>query len=354
MNLRQLLKTTVEKKASDLHIIAGVPPIFRVEGVIVRAKSKNLTPEETQNLCFTLLKENQKKKFQEEKSLEFAVRIKDISRFRVSLFYQRGSVAGAFRRLLDHIPDLESLKMPPILEEMKKFPSGLVLITGPTGSGKSTTVASLINQINKERRFNIITLEDPIEYVYKHEKSVVSQREVGLDTKDFKTALKEILRQDCNVCVLGELRDLETIETALLLAETGHLVFATLHTRSAVQTVTRLISVFPPENQWRIRTQLSESLNAVVSQRLLRCLEGGRVAAVEVLILNTSVRNLIREDQLHQVYSLMQIGQEASGMNTMNQSLMNLVLKRKIDLKSAFEISENPSELDEMLKKIGI
>ena len=354
MTLRQLLKTAVEKNASDLHIVAGSPPAYRVDGSIVRAKSRSLTHEDTKSLCFTILKKSQKEEFEREKIIEFGIKIKDVSRFRVSLFHQKGSVAGTFRKLSDHIPNLKNLNMPPIVGEMKKFPSGLVLVTGPTGSGKSTTVASIVNQINQEKRANIVTLEDPIEYVYEHQKSIISQREIGLDAKNFKSALQYMLRQDCDICVLGELRNLETIEAALTLSETGHLVFATVHTRTAIQTITRLISVFSPEHQWRIRTQVSDSLNAVISQRLIRCLDGGRIAAVEVLVINTSVRNLIREDKLHQVYGLMQIGQSSSGMRTMNQTLMDLILKRKIDLQSAFEVSENPSELDGMLKKVGI
>ncbi|MCB0363194.1 MAG: PilT/PilU family type 4a pilus ATPase, partial [Bdellovibrionales bacterium] len=240
------------------------------------------------------------------------------------------------------------------LEKVTSFPSGLVLVTGPTGSGKSTTIAALIDKINRERRGHIITLEDPIEYVHVHKNCIVNQREVGTDTESYRAALKSILRQDPDVCLMGELRDLETIEAALTVAETGHLVFATLHTNSAVQTINRIVSVFPAEQQGRVRVQLSFTLNAVLSQRLIPLTKGGVVAAAEYLLLNTTVRNLIRENKLHQIYGMMQVGQEKSGMMTMNQSLLGLVLKRKIDIRSAFNVASDPDELDKLLKQAGI
>jgi twitching motility protein PilT len=277
-----------------------------------------------------------------------------MARFRANLFFQRGAVSGVFRRIPIEVPDIDLLGLPPIVGDVINYPSGLVLVTGPTGSGKSTTIAAIIDKINRERRSHIITLEDPIEYVHPHKSCIVNQREIGIDTVSYRSALKHVLRQDPDVCVMGELRDLETIEAALNICETGHLVFATLHTNSAISTITRIVNVFPSDQQERVRTQLSLTLNTVVSQRLVQGLKGGMVAAHEILILNPSVRNLIREDKLHQVYGMMQIGQDKTGMMTLNQSLLKLVLKRKIDVRQAFFHSGDPEELDKMLKAAGV
>ncbi len=354
INLHQLLKAAVKQNASDLHIVSGSPPVLRVDGRIVRVKTKELNGDETRKLCYSILTDAQKSRFEATKELDFSFGIKSIARFRANLFFQRGTVSGVFRRVPIEIPDLEMLGVPKVVGEFVNYQSGLVLITGPTGSGKSTTLASLIDRINRSQRGHIITLEDPIEYVHTHKSCVVNQREVGVDTANYKMALKYLLRQDPDVCLLGELRDLDTIESALTIAETGHLVFATLHTNGAVQTMSRIIGVFPAEQQDRIRVQLSFVLNAVVSQQLIPSTQGGMVAAAEVLILNSSIRNLIRENKMHQIYGMMQVGQDQSGMMTLNQSLARLVLKRKVDLKVAFGHSPDPTELDKLLKQAGV
>lgn len=354
ITLHQLLKAAVKQNASDLHLVAGSPPILRVDGKIVRIKAPELTVETTQTLCYSILTDSQKGKFEATKELDFSFGVKSTARFRANFFYQRGAVSGVFRRIPVDIPDLDSLQVPAIVKDLVNVPSGLVLVTGPTGSGKSTTIAALIDKINRERRSHIVTLEDPIEYVHAHKNCIVNQREVGVDTVSYRSALKHILRQDPDVVLMGELRDLDTIESALNIAETGHLVFSTLHTNSAVQSINRVVNVFPSEQQERIRLQLSLTLTAIVSQRLIPGRSGGMVAAMEVLMMNTNVRNLIRENKLHQVYGMMQVGQDKSGMITLNQSLSKLVLSRKIEMKSAFLYSNDPEELDKLLKQAGV
>lgn len=354
ISLHQLLKATVKQNASDLHLVAGSPPLLRVDGKMVRIKAPELTSEMTQNLCYSILTDSQKGKFEATKELDFSFGVKSTARFRANFFYQRGAVTGVFRRIPVEIPDLDSLKIPQVVRELINVPTGLILVTGPTGSGKSTTIAALIDKINRDRRQHIITLEDPIEYVHPHKNCVVNQREIGVDTVSYRSALKHILRQDPDVVLMGELRDLDTIESALNVAETGHLVFSTLHTNSAVQSINRVVNVFPGEQQDRIRLQLSLTLNAIVSQRLIPSRSGGMVVAMEVLIMNTNVRNLIRENKLHQVYGMMQVGQDKSGMMTMNQSLSKLVLSRKVDMKTAFLYSNDPEELDKILKQAGV
>lgn len=354
ITLHQLLKAAVKQGASDLHIVAGSPPVLRVESRIVRVKAPDMNADQTRQLCYSILTDAQKSRFEATKELDFSFGIKSMARFRANLFFQRGAVSGVFRRIPIEIPDIELIGVPPSVVDCVNYPSGLVLVTGPTGSGKSTTIAAIVDKINRERRSHIITLEDPIEYVHPHKSCIVNQREVGIDTVSYRSALKHVLRQDPDICVMGELRDLETIEAALNICETGHLVFATLHTNSAISTITRIVNVFPSDQQDRVRTQLSLTLQTVVSQRLLPASKGGMVAAHEVLILNQSVRNLIREDKLHQVYGMMQVGQDKSGMATMNQSLLKLVLKRKIDVRQAFFHSTDPEELDKMLKQAGV
>lgn len=354
ITLQQLLKACVKQNASDLHIVAGSPPVLRVEGKMVRVKSEELTADEARKLCYSILTDAQKSRFEATKELDFSFGIKNMARFRANLFFQRGAVSGVFRRVPLDVPDFDSLGLPPVIADVTRFPNGLVLVTGPTGSGKTTTIAGLIDKLNREMRGHIITLEDPIEFIHNHKNSIVNQREVGADTVNFKVALKHVLRQDPDVCFLGELRDLETIETALVIAETGHLVLATLHTNSAIQTINRMVSVFPVDQQDRIRVQLSFVLNAVISQRLIESVEGGQIAVAEVMLLNTNIRNLIRENKLHQVYGMMQVGQDRTGMITMNQSLLKLVMKRKVDLRAAFEISPDPEELDKLLKQAGV
>jgi twitching motility protein PilT len=354
ITLQQLLKAAVKQRASDLHIVTGSQPVLRVDGQIVRVKSEVLSSEDAQKLCYSILTEAQKNRFESTRELDFSFGIKDLARFRANYFFQKGSVSAVFRRVPSDIPELESLGLPPSLIELIRYPTGLVLITGPTGSGKTTTIAALLDKINRDMRGHIITIEDPIEYVFDHKSSIVNQREVGMDTGGFAQALKHALRQDPDVVLIGEMRDLETIEAALIIAETGHLVFATLHTNSAIQTINRIVSVFPSDQQERIRVQLSFVLNAIVSQRLMPAINGGMVAAVEILFLNTNIRNLIRENKLHQVYGMMQVGQEKTGMMTMNQSLLKLLVKRKVDVKTAFEFTPDPEELDKLLKQAGL
>ncbi|MAV90514.1 MAG: type IV pili twitching motility protein PilT [Bdellovibrionaceae bacterium] len=354
ITLHQLLKAAVKQNASDLHIVAGSPPVLRVDGRIVRVKTENLTTDMTQRLCYSILTESQKGKFEATKELDFSFGVKGTARFRANLFFQRGAVSGVFRKIPVGIPDLESLQVPPVVRDLSKSPSGLVLITGPTGSGKSTTIAAMIDRINQDRRGHIVTLEDPIEYVHGHKNCIVNQREIGVDSVSYRSALKHILRQDPDIVLMGELRDLDTIESALNVAETGHLVFSTLHTNSAAQSINRIVNVFPAEQQERIRMQLSLTLNAVVSQRLIPGREGGMVAAFEVMIMNSTIRNLIRENKIHQLYGMMQVGQDKTGMVTMNQSLARLVIARKIDVKTAFLFSQDPDELDKILKQAGV
>lgn len=354
ITLQQLLKAAVKQNATDLHLVSGSPPVLRVDGRVVRIKADELTPDMTQKLCYSILTESQKGKFEATKELDFSFGIKSTARFRGNLFFQRGAVSGVFRKIPIDIPELDLLQVPPIVRDLVRTPSGLILVTGPTGSGKSTTIAALIDKINQERRGHIVTLEDPIEYVHPHKSCIVNQREVGVDSVSYRSALKHILRQDPDVVLMGELRDLDTIESALNVAETGHLVFSTLHTNSAAQSINRIVNVFPAEQQERIRMQLSLTLTAIVSQRLLPGREGGMVPVFEALVMNTTVRNLIRENKIHQVYGMMQVGQDRSGMITMNQSLSKLVITRKIDVKTAFLFSHDPDELDKLLKQAGV
>lgn len=354
ISLLQLLKFAADQGASDLHLVAGSQPALRVNGRIVRVKTEALAKDVVRKLCYSVLSDAQKSRFEESHELDFSFDVKNLARFRANYFFQKNSVSGVFRRVPMTIPKFQDLGLPSAISDLTNLPYGLVLVTGPTGSGKSTTLASLIDKINTERFGHIITLEDPIEFLHTHKNCIVNQREVGSDTSAYKAAMKYMLRQDPDFCLLGEMRDLETIEAALTTAETGHLVFATLHTNSAVQTINRIVSVFPGEQQERIRVLLSFVLQAVVSQRLLPSLQGGRVAAIEFLAMNPSVRHLIRENKLHQIPGMMQVGQDKSGMMTMNQSLLNLLLKRRIDVKTAFTASPEPEQLDQMMKKAGI
>ena len=354
ISLLQLLKFANDQGASDLHIVAGSQPVLRINGRIVRVKAEAMTKEMTRKLCYSVLNDSQKSRFEESKELDFSFDVKNMARFRANFFFQRNSVSGVFRKVPVNVPRFADLGLPPAVADLTNLPYGLVLVTGPTGSGKSTTIASMIDKINEERWGHIITLEDPIEFIHQHKNCIVNQREVGTDTEGYKSALKYVLRQDPDYCMIGELRELETIETALSIAETGHLVFATLHTSSAVQTINRMVGVFPPEQQERIRIMMSFSLQGIIRQRLLPSLQGGRVAAIEFLLLTPSIRNLIRENKLHQIQSMMQVGQEKSGMVTMNQALMNLLVRRKIDVKTAFSATAEPDQLDQMLKQAGV
>ncbi len=336
----------VEKGASDLHITTGSPPQLRIDGELVPLKTNPLTPVETKQICYSILTDAQKHRFEEENELDLSFGVKGLSRFRSNIFMQRGAVAGAFRTIPFKILTFADLGLPPVVAELAKRPRGLVLVTGPTGSGKSTTLASIIDKINTDRHQHIMTIEDPIEYLHPHKNCLVNQREVGADTKNFKTALKYILRQDPDVVLVGEMRDLETIEAALTIAETGHVCFATLHTNSAVQTINRILDVFPPFQQPQVRAQLSFVLEGIMSQALLQRAGGpGRVLALEVMVPNPAIRNLIREDKVHQLYSSMQIGQSKYGMQTFNQSLAALLSKRIITQDEAFARSSDPDEL---------
>jgi twitching motility protein PilT len=354
-NLHQLLKELIDKGGSDLHITTNSPPQIRVDGKLEPMSMPALSPVETKQLCYSVLTEAQKHKFEEENELDLSFGVKGLSRFRGNIFIQRGAVAGVFRVIPYKILTFEELGLPPVVKELAAKPRGLVLVTGPTGSGKSTTLASIIDRINMDRREHIVTVEDPIEYLHPHKGCLVNQREVGADTRSFKNALKYILRQDPDIVLVGELRDLETIESALTVAETGHLCFATLHTNSCVQTINRIIDVFPPYQQTQVRTQLSFVLEGVLSQTLIPRVGGtGRVLALEVMVPNPAIRNLIREDKIHQIYSQMQVGQEKFGMQTMNQSLISLVSRRLISLDDALGRSSDPDEFKQMMSTGGM
>jgi len=353
-NLHQLLRAMIEKGASDMHITTGSPPLLRVDGSIVPLKLPSLSPIETKQLCYSVLTEEQKIQIEKNKELDLSFGVKNLSRFRANIFMQRGAVSGAFRSIPFKILSFDELGLPPVVADLAARPRGLILVTGPTGSGKSTTLASIIDKINSETRQHIMTVEDPIEYLHPHKKSIVNQREVGSDTATFKDALKYVLRQDPDVVLVGEMRDLETIEAAMTIAETGHLVFATLHTNSAVQSINRVIDVFPPHQQPQIRAQLSFVLEGVVSQLLLPRAGGpGRALALEVMVPNAAIRNLIREDKVHQIYSQMQIGQIKHGMQTLNQSLHSLFVRRLITLEEAIGRSSDPDELRNMIEGKG-
>jgi len=349
--LEQLLRVMIEKGASDLHLTAGSPPLLRIDGALLRLKTAPLSPVETKQLCYTVLSEEQKITFEKRNEVDLAFDVTGLSRFRANVFVQRGAITGAFRAIPLRIRSFEELALPSVIAKLANLPRGLILVTGPTGSGKSTTLAAIIDKINRERRQHIITIEDPIEYVHSHKLSIVNQREVGADTKSFKDALKYALRQDPDVVLVGEMRDLETIEAALTISETGHLAFATLHTNSAVSSINRIIDVFPPHQQAQIRAQLSFVLQGVVTQLLVPKRTGsGRVPAIEVLVLNAAIRNLIREDKVHQVYSMMQSGQGLSGMQTMNQSLYTHYTRGNIDIEEARARSSDIPELENMIK----
>ena len=351
VNLHQLLRTMIEKGASDMHITTNTPPLLRIDGSIVPLKLPALGPVETKQLCFTVLTEEQRAHFEKYNELDLSFGVKGLSRFRANIFMQRGNVAAAFRTIPFKILTFEELGLPAVVTEFAAKPSGLVLVTGPTGSGKSTTLAAMIDKINSEQRLHIVTVEDPIEYLHGHKLSIVNQREVGSDTESFKQALKYVLRQDPDVVLVGEMRDLETVEAALTISETGHLVFATLHTNSAISTINRIIDVFPPHQQAQVRSKLSFVLQGVVSQQLLpRHNAPGRVMALEILVPNAAIRNLIREDKVHQIYSAMQVGQEKYQMQTLNQSLFSLFQRRLISHEEAMGRSVEPEELRMMME----
>lgn len=353
-NLHQLLKIMVDQGSSDLHITVGAPPQLRIDGGLVPLRTAPLTPVDTQQLCYSVLTDAQKQHFEGEKELDLSFGVKGLSRFRGNLFMQRGAVAGVFRLIPFEIKSFQELGLPQVVSAFADKPRGLVLVTGPTGSGKSTTLASIIDKINQEKRMHILTIEDPIEYLHPHKNCLVNQREIGADTNGFKTALRYVLRQDPDVVLIGEMRDLETIEAALTISETGHLALATLHTNGCVQTINRIVDVFPPHQQAQIRAQLSFVLEGIISQQLIPHASGrGRAMVMEVLVPNPAIRNLIREDKVHQIYSQMQVGQARSAMQTMNQSLFNAYKKGDITLEDAMARSSDPEELRTMIEQGG-
>ncbi len=349
IQIQQLFKVMVDNGASDLHLSVGTPPGMRISGDIVRVKVGSLTPDDTKRLIYQILTEKQKAELEKNLELDFSFGIKGLARFRANVFYSKGAVAAVFRQIPSLIPDFEALNLPPVLLEMVNVSSGLFLVTGPTGSGKSTTLASIIDKLNQSSASHIITLEDPIEFVHQHKLSLVNQREIGADTLSFGKGIKSLLRQDPDIVLVGELRDPETIEAALTIAETGHVVFGTLHTNSTIQTINRIINVFSHEQQEQIRTLLSFVLQGVVAQQLLPKVPKGRVLVQEILRITPAIRNLIREDKVHQIYSQMQIGQEETGMNTMNQHIKKQLDTGLITPETAMTYSNNPEELARML-----
>jgi twitching motility protein PilT len=353
VTLHQLLKIMVESNASDLHITTSSPPMLRIDGKLVPIKHPPLTIPETKDICYSVLTDAQKQKFEENWELDFSFGVQGLSRFRGNVYMQRGAVAGAFRLIPFKIRGLQELGVPPTVSELARKPRGLMLVTGPTGSGKTTTLAAIIDQINQERHDHIVTIEDPIEYLMTHKNCLLNQREVGSDTKSFHNALRSVLREDPDVILIGEMRDLETIKIALVLSETGHLTLATLHTNTAVQTINRVIDVFPPHEQSQVRAQLSFVLEGILCQALIPKIGGGRVLAMEVLVPNPAVRNLIREDKVHQIYSQQQIGQEKWGMQTFNQSLAALYLRKLITYEDAIGRSTDAEELKRIISVPG-
>ncbi len=352
MNLPDLLKATLELGGSDLHLSIGSPPQVRVDGHLRRLALAELTPDVLKALTYSVLTDAQKKKFEETWELDLAFGLRGVGRFRCNVFNQKGAVGAVFRLIPEKIRALDELGLSPVLAEMADRPRGLVLVTGPTGSGKSTTLAAMIDRINQSKPVHILTIEDPIEYLHHHKTALVNQRELHADTQGFAVALRAALREDPDVVLVGEMRDLETMESALRLAETGHLTMATLHTNSASQTITRIIDAFPAHQQAQIRTQLSLVLEGIVCQALLPKASGqGRVAALEILVATPAIRNLVRDDKIHQIYGTMQAGQEKLGMQTMNQALQRLLERRLITRDTAFSASSNREELITMLER---
>jgi len=353
MNLRSLLEEMIEKGASDLHISAGEVPKLRVDGQLCDSDcQQQLGPRDTQSLAYSVLTEQQKKRYEQEDELDLSFSVQNLSRFRGNVFRQRGTVAMAIRQIPFEILTFQELNLAPVIAGLAEKPRGLVLVTGPTGSGKSTTLAAMIDKINRERHGHIVTVEDPIEFVHRHKNCLVNQREVGSDTGSFATALKYVLRQDPDVILVGEMRDLETVQAALTIAETGHLALATLHTNSAAESINRIIDVFPSHQQDQVRAQLAFVLEGVVTQTLLPRRSGpGRIVACEVLITTPAIRALIRDDKVHQIYSAMQAGKKF-GMQTLNDALYSLYMRDEVTLEECVRISSDPIELKRMIGEV--
>ena len=350
INLRALLEEMIEKDASDLHLVAGERPKLRVDGDIISASTEEvMTPKDTLSLAYSVLTENQKKRFETENELDFSFGIQNLARFRGNCFKQRGCVSLVIRQIPFNVKTFEDLGLPPIVAKFAEKPRGLVLVTGPTGSGKSTTLAAMIDKINKELKGHIITVEDPIEFIHRHQNCIVNQREVGTDTNSFAAALKYALRQDPDVVLVGEMRDLETTSSALTIAETGHLAFATLHTNSAAESINRIIDIFPSHQQSQIRTQLAFVLEGVLTQTLLQKAEGrGRAMAAEIMVCTPAIRALIRDDKVHQIQSSMQAGKKF-GMQTMNDALYQLYMGREVVKEECLRVSSDPNEFLRMI-----
>jgi twitching motility protein PilT len=352
VSLHQLLKTMTEMGGSDLHITTNSPPQIRVDGKLRPLDIPPMTAVDTKQLAYSVLTDAQKHRFEENLELDFSFGIKGLARFRANVFMQRGAVAAVYRTIPYEIRSFKDLGLPAVIAGICEKPRGLVLVTGPTGSGKSTTLAAMLDKINNERHEHMITVEDPIEYLHQHKKCLVNQRELHADTHSFSNALRAALREDPDVVLIGEMRDLETIEAALRIAETGHLTFGTLHTNSAAQTINRIIDVFPAHQQAQIRAQLSLVIEGIMCQALLPKASGsGRCLSMEIMVPNSAIRNLIREDKVHQIYSTMQTGQEKFGMQTFNQSLADLYFRKQITLQTALQRSSLPDELQEMINR---
>jgi twitching motility protein PilT len=354
-NLRSLLEEMIQRDASDLHITAAERPKLRVDGDMSDSSVADvLTPKDTLQLAYSVLTENQKKRFETEDELDFSFGIQNLARFRGNVFKQRGCVAMVIRMIPFNVRTFQDLGLPAVIAKLAERPRGLILVTGPTGSGKSTTLAAIIDKINKERKGHIITVEDPIEFIHRHQACIVNQREVGTDTNSFSAALKYALRQDPDVVLIGEMRDLETIQAALTIAETGHLAFATLHTNSAAEAINRIIDVFPSHQQSQVRAQLAFVLEGIVTQTLLPRAKGrGRVMAAEILVVTQAIRALIREDKIHQIYSLMQSGKKF-GMQTLNDALYSLYMSREVTADECLRVSGDPNEFLRMIGQPGL
>ena len=352
MTIQQMLQITVDADASDLHLTTYVPPRIRVHGILKNIDHPPLSPAETKSLVYSILSDKQKKQFEEKMELDFSFGIKDVGRFRGNVYMQKGAVAAAIRRFLPSMWSFAKLGIPQRVQQLCYLPRGLILVTGPTGCGKSTTLACMIDHVNTERSVHIVTIEEPIEYYFTPKKALINQRELYVDTLSYANALRSVLREDPDVVLVGEMRDLETVEACLRVAETGHLTFSTLHTNSAAETISRIIDIFPPQYQAQARVMLSMTLEAVLTQSLLPLANGkGRVLAMEILIPNSAIRNLIRENKIHQIYSSMQLGQEKFGMQTFNQALSELYFKKQITLETAMNATSFPEELTDIIQR---